>query len=194
MLMETISSRLNAIKKSVRASLQSEDTLKIAPYVPNKKDSGAPLSPVIYSDELHYLNVHWGNWSQASNFTSHRPFTGTFIVRIKRKLQSFIFGSLLKDYIEQEKTFMSNLVRFSNATARYVDERDKNIFWDLIRKMDNEIQHTELRNDTLIVALKDENMKAIDSLREIITKQEQRILELEEKVIGSAQRDVGIRV
>jgi hypothetical protein len=77
---------------------------------------------------------------------------------------------------------MSNLVRFANATARYIDERDKNIFWDLIRKLDNEIQHSELRNDTMLVSMLDECRASIHSMEEKIKEQGEKIRELESRL------------
>ncbi len=177
--MDVLSSVFQDIKKSLKESLETEDTIKIAPYAPHVKESSVPPSPVIYSDELRYLNMHWGDWASPGDFSSHRAVLGRWIILFKRKLQKFIFEGLCKDYYEREKAFMSNLVRFCNATARYVDERDKNVFWDLIRKLDNEIQHSDLRNDTLFVSMLDECNSTIQSLKDTIKEQDRRIRELE---------------
>ena len=32
--------------------------------------------PVIYSEDLNYLNANWSNWSSAEEITSHRKFIG----------------------------------------------------------------------------------------------------------------------
>lgn len=192
--METLKSRLISIKKTLRDELSSEDVPKITPRPLGPIQTGAEASPVIYSDELNYLNAHWGNWADPSHFSSHRPILGAFLIRLKRKLQSFLFGSLFKDYLEKEKCFSMNLVRFCNKTARYIDSRDKQIFWQLVTKLDTEVKNLELRGDSLVMALVDEvrtmgeektpkysemDINSFKTLEERYRILEQRITELE---------------
>jgi len=197
-IMETLKSRLESIKKSLRDELSSMDAPKIAPRPLGPMQVGAEASPVIYSDELNYLNAHWGDWAEPSHFTSHRPIIGRFLVRVKRKLQNFLLGSLFKDYLEKEKCFSMNLVRFCNETARYIDSRDKQIFWQLVTKLDREVKNLEMRGDSLIMALVDEvrsaeveqqngvcaeeHLNNIKTLQERFSILEKKIAELESQI------------
>jgi len=123
---------------------------KMPKYLPpQEKLSDGSLQPILYSEELNYLNAHWNEWSEAEEFTSHRPIVGKFIVRLKRKLRSFLVESLLKGYFERERAFQMNLVRHLNSTARYVDARDAEIFWQLVGKVDNDITSMNERSDRL---------------------------------------------
>jgi hypothetical protein len=101
--MDTQFAQFEAIKKSVRQALREEDSLKIAPYIPHAKESQVPSSPVIYSDELRYLNHHWGNWSSLSDFNSHRPLLGRLIIPIKKKLQRFIFETCARSTMKKKE-------------------------------------------------------------------------------------------
>jgi predicted ribosome quality control (RQC) complex YloA/Tae2 family protein len=179
LLNNSLENRLESIKNSIRSSLKEEDSIKIASFTPLNKHSDRPTSPIIYSDELNYLNSNWGNWSEPSHFCSHRKILGRIIPFFKRKVQSFLFGSIFKDYLENEKVFMSNVVRFCNLSSRYIDERDKSIFWDLIKKLDNEIQHSELRDDAIMLRMFDESRQLIKDLENKLESQNKKILSLE---------------
>src|SRR5262249_40409247 len=96
------------------------------------------VSPLLYSEELNFLNANWHNWRPTTQITSHRRSLGPIIVRIKRFLTQAVWNSLLREYFDRERAFSANLVRFLNSTARYIDTRDTEIFWQLIRKIDND--------------------------------------------------------
>ncbi|MCC6953288.1 MAG: class I SAM-dependent methyltransferase [Deltaproteobacteria bacterium] len=107
-------------------------------------------SPVIFSEDLNYLNSHWHDWHVAGELSTHRRLVGRFILRAKRFILDVVWTYLLKDYVDRERTFQMNLVRFLNATAKYIDARDKNLFWELIQKVDHEISGVNERTDELV--------------------------------------------
>lgn len=111
------------------------------------KERSGKASPVLYSEELNFLNAHWSDWAEATEITSHRKFVGPVIVRIKRFFVDLVWNYLLKGYFERERQFQMHLVRFLNQTARYIDERDAEIFWELVRKVDADISGLNERLD-----------------------------------------------
>ncbi|MCB0360957.1 MAG: hypothetical protein KDD44_15015, partial [Bdellovibrionales bacterium] len=121
----------------------------IPTYRNSSGDRNAPPSSVLYSEELNYLNAHWHDWSAAAEITSHRRFIGPLIVRAKRFFVDWVQKYLLKGYFERERQFQMNLVRLLNDTVRYVDRRDAEIFWQLIKKIDADVASLNERMDRL---------------------------------------------
>lgn len=105
--------------------------------------------PIIFSDELKYLNQHWNDWSVETNFSSHRSFFGKLIVLFKRKIQKYVFEVFFKEYFDRERVFSANLVRFLNLTAQYIDKRHEDAFYGLIKKVDTEVNLINSRNDEI---------------------------------------------
>ena len=112
-------------------------------------EHGGKHSPVQYSEELNYLNAHWSDWAEATQITSHRKIVGPIIVRIKRFFVDLVWNYLLKGYFERERQFQMHLVRFLNQTAKYVDDRDAEIFWELVNKIDSDISGLNERVDRI---------------------------------------------
>ncbi len=139
------------IRQEIKAELDGQD-------LPAQKDSTEKIrgtivqdsGPLLYSEELNYLNQHWGSWAQQSEITSHRKFLGPFIVKAKKALVRVVWEYVLKDYFEAERRFQSNLVRHLNANARYTDSRIKDTFWQIIEKVDNDIEGLNRRTDNLL--------------------------------------------
>ncbi len=144
---------IDAIMKRIRAEVESEiaeSGVKMPKYLPPpEKLADGSLEPILYSEELNYLNAHWNEWAEGDSFSSHRPLVGKLIVKCKRKLRSFLVETLFKDYFQREREFQMNLVRYLNATARYVDARDSEIFWQLVNKMDSDVTAMNDRADRL---------------------------------------------
>ena len=105
---EAIMSRIRA---DVRRGLASRGSQVQRRVPPAAKLFDGSVSPILYSDELNYLNGSWNQWAREDEFTSHRKLLGPIIVRLKRKLRSFIFESILKGYFEREREFQMQLVR-----------------------------------------------------------------------------------
>lgn len=141
---------MSEIRASILASCSADDSRarKVA-YQPRPPKEGERAAPLIYLEELNYLNSHWGDWFTSFQITSHRPVIGKFIVKTKRFFLDLAWKYFLKDYLERERHFQSNLVRYLNATAKYVDSRDAEIFWQIVEKIDNDVSGMNERIDRL---------------------------------------------
>ncbi|MDD2941644.1 MAG: class I SAM-dependent methyltransferase [bacterium] len=141
---------MSEIRASILASCSADDSRarKVA-YQPRPPKEGERAAPLIYLEELNYLNCHWGDWFTSFQITSHRPVIGKVIVRLKKFFLDLAWKYLLKDYLERERHFQSNLVRYLNATAKYVDSRDAEIFWQIVEKIDNDVSGMNERIDRL---------------------------------------------
>lgn len=115
---------------------------------PRGGDDGAD-TPLLYSEDLNYLNAHWHDWNVTGEIKSHRRFLGPIIRRVKRFIIDAVWELLLKEYTMRERQYQMRSVRFLNEVARYVDKRDKEIFWQLVSKIDNEVAAVNGRTDRL---------------------------------------------
>lgn len=140
---------------TLKMEVEREDVKVLAGKYRTPTQTSEKVSNPQFSDELRYLNNHWGDWNQESSFTSHRFFIGPIIAKFKRKLQAYLFSVIFGDYIERQKSFNMNLVKFCNQFSRYVDERDKQIFWETVHKLDSEVALVEERYDTLFAEVID---------------------------------------
>ena len=137
------------IRRQVQSDISSEKS-STKPYVsPTTPFSDGNASPLLYSEELNFLNANWHNWNKRTDITSHRKILGPIIVRLKRFLADIAWNYLLKDYFENERRFQMNLVRHLNSSARYIDARDSRIFWQLVNKLDNDVKAINERADKL---------------------------------------------
>ena len=140
---------------TLRVEVEREDVKILSSKHRNPTQASEKVSNPKFSDELRYLNNHWGNWHEETLFTSHRFLFGSMIAKFKRRLQSYLFSVIFRDYIEKQKSFNMNLVKFCNQVTRYVDERDKQIFWETVNKLDSEVALIEERYDTLFAEIID---------------------------------------
>lgn len=117
---------------------------------------------LVHSEELRYLNANFG-FNSKLNFdtlTSHRGgFVGKLIVKVKRKVLSMLWDSLLRDYFAAEREYNASLVRLLNEMSTYTDARDASNFWELIRKIDVDIGRALER----IEQIHDEQMASLRS-------------------------------
>ena len=182
------------IRSEVRGELEGVDLPNSSSLSPETSAQGG-LSPLIYSEELNYLNHNWGNLNHGSVITSHRPIVGPVIVFLKRvmaKAGTYLLG----DYFEAERKFNSNLVRHLNANAKYTDERLKEVFWQLVDKIDQEVTGLNSRTDSLVALLERHSCEERDELHKEIGSLKSKLEVLEE--IRSAKgvsldREVGLR-
>lgn len=111
--------------------------------------STGAFSPIRAREELRYLNDNWHSWVAPEEPRSHRKLAGRVVVRVKRFILDAVWEYLLKGYFERERQFQMNVVRFLNQIAHHVDERDADIFWQLVKKLDNDIVGVNQRTDRL---------------------------------------------
>lgn len=145
---------MERIRSEVRAAAMKRDDRFGSPSAyPRPVGAGAAapgaFSPIIYREELRYLNDNWHSWVTPEAPVSHRRFYGRFIVRAKRFVLDAVWNYILKGYFERERQFQMNLVRFLNELARHVDQRDADVFWQLVKKLDNDIVGVNERTDLL---------------------------------------------
>ena len=156
---------IDAIMERIRADVKQSlaaNGAAVPKYVPPPSEGALDGRALIDFDELNYLNAHWHDWSVAEDISSHRKLLGPFIVRAKRFVMNVLWQYLLKGYLEREKQFQMQLVRYLNANARYVDSRDYKIFWEVVKKMDNDVSALNERMDRLIDKLHS-NILALES-------------------------------
>lgn len=159
-----------------RFSVESKDERKPFAAMPVDGAKGERRAgEMVHSEELKYLNRHHAFSLQRvspEKITSHRKFLGPIIVRCKRKLLSLLWDHLLKDYFQAEKEFNSNLVRFLNDFSKYTDSRDASNFWDLIRKIDYDINKALTRieriNDEQMASIRSSERRMYDALGEAL--------------------------
>ncbi len=111
-----------------------------------KQDDGTAL---IDYDELNFINAHWQDWSTIEDLSSHRKLLGPFIVKAKKFIVDLVMNTCLRGYFDRERQFHLNLVRYLNANARYVDNRDYKNFWQLVKKVDSDVSALNERMDRL---------------------------------------------
>lgn len=135
-----------------------QDGLQKRTHIPRhviKKDFAPHSTSALHSAELNYLNAQW-NLLFPSEITITGNQSLSLLAKIKfhlrRRLRNFILG----EYLSKELDYRSNLVRFLNLLTRYVDERDKQIFWQLIEKLDNDCEGMNIRSDQVFNLLMSE--------------------------------------
>ena len=118
---------IERIMAGIRAEIRESIVAEQNPGASRSEAPGAgdSVSPLVYSEELNYLNQNWQNWFTPIEPTSHRPISGSIVVRIKRFILNTVWTYFLKDYFDEERRFQMNLVRFLNATARAVDAQSR---------------------------------------------------------------------
>jgi hypothetical protein len=140
---------LQNIKKEVLVALQGEKAMTIPVELCSAKKADNSVKPILYSDELNYLNANWANSNPVTELSSHRTVMGAWIVSVKRLIINFFWNNLFRSYFEHEREFNMHLVRHLNDSARYIDARDKELFWQIIQKLDNDVQMLTERVDYL---------------------------------------------
>lgn len=105
-----------------------------------------------HSEELHYLNSHW-QYASAVDLTtlkSHRSgIIGKLVVKLKRWMLGVVWESILKGIHDEERAYQMRLVQFLNNLSFYIDDRDGSNFWELIRKIDNDVSAIATRLDRI---------------------------------------------
>ncbi len=146
----------------------------------NARKSGELLN----SEELRYLNTHYSYSTELEleKIVSHRPgLIGKLVVTVKRKLLSFLWNRVLRQYFEREREYQAHVVRFLNDSAKYIDARDGANFWELIRKIDYDVTKALERIERI-------NDEQTASMRMI----ERRFGEAVQRSIGTVQEQTAV--
>jgi hypothetical protein len=130
------------------------------------KESRAELesqfTPLVHNPELHRLNTTYAGWFQKPEIRTHRRILGRLIVKWKMYMFDLIGRQLFGEYLRREEEFQIQLVRFLNAVATHVDNRDERLFWQVMHKVDNDVHALHARADILY----DEATKSVATLSE----------------------------
>lgn len=140
-------------RSSTEASADSEPT-----------ESGS----LLYSEELNLINQKWHGWAEITEVSSHRKFLGRLIVKAKRFILDTVWQYCFRTYAEREREFLVTLVRHLNATARYIDARDKQLFWEIMKKIDADVQAINERTDLLVDEYRILHQRQLADLRKMI--------------------------
>ena len=107
---------------------------------------------LLHSEELRSLNRNHA-FSMRINpaaIKSHRAgFLGKVVVAIKRRVMGILRDAILHEYLQAELEFHADLVRYLNELTRYVDNRDASNFWELVRKIEVDLQRAMDRVDRM---------------------------------------------
>ena len=161
---------LEVIKSDIRTTLETDRPMSIPVELCDVKKTSDAQQSILYAEELNYLNANWANWDSTLSVSSHRKLIGPIVVKIKRVLAQFITEFVMKGYFERERQFNMNLVKHLNASARYIEARNADSFWQLINKVDSDIQNITKRVDYLFAKSLEKNS------------------ELEAKTLGSLEK------
>jgi O-antigen chain-terminating methyltransferase len=173
-----VRSLMSEIREKVKKAVGDNQDTRL-PFIPKKSDENAAerkAGELLHSEELRFLNQN--HHYPLSSFrpdliTSHRPGIGKIIVKIKRKILSYFWQGLFKPYFEAEREYQSHLVRLLNDMTKYIDSRDAFIFWDLIKKIDYDVnkalERIESIADTNSAALMSTERRVTDLANKAIT-------------------------
>ncbi len=121
---------------------------KFYPLKPKENLSDYP--PLSSSEDLRDANLAYEELFKIPQFQSHRPVIGKFISKIKQKTYNLIWGSLLGEYLERERRIIEKLLRYANFSSQTIDHKFGSLFWELIGKLDIDLQAANDRTDRLI--------------------------------------------
>lgn len=187
-LMSEIRARVLA-KAAARADEPPPHILASADCSPSGKRKAGDL---FRSDNLRYLNTFKipPRGFSADQVKSHRPgLAGWAVANLKKKVGS-VLGFFLEPYLQAQREYYSQLNRFLVDSVIYTDQRDYDIFWELIRKIDYDIGKTVERGDRShaellgsVHSLRGDMLQAIHehlgSLRESVAKHDAAIAVLD---------------
>ena len=142
-----VASIMSEIRSRVKSEIASaKDGVRPFRSKPADFTSGASrrAGELLNSEELRYLNQNYasvfGLRPGLDQIKTHRSgILGRAIVSVKRKLLAVVWDSLLKQWMQQQREYQVNLLRFLNDTSKYIDARDAGNFWELIKKIDYDI-------------------------------------------------------
>ncbi len=139
-LMREIRDRIKADLERTRDERQELSPLS-AKFV---DEQGIKFGDLQHAENLRFLNINYPYETKLTPdaVVTHRGgVLGKIVVRLKRKLISFLRNSLMRDYLVAERHFVEHLVRHLNETGRYIDARDERntkSLEQLIRRIDDE--------------------------------------------------------
>jgi O-antigen chain-terminating methyltransferase len=148
---------MQALRSEIEAAAAELD---LPEYFPLKK-KGSDLPPISTSDDLNYLNREYSSLFSEPQFSSHRPVVGKALVLLKRLTLGQFWKRVVPMCLEREKQFVLRLVKHLNFASQATDAKIGQIFWQLIGKIDSEVQGVNERTDRVVAEL-DGTIRAIE--------------------------------
>lgn len=103
----------------------------------NDMEEGALIrSELLENINKGYLYPTLCDFNQVT--TPKKGLIGKVIILVKKRIYKFVVG-ILSNYLKAEKQHELNIVRFLNETVKYIDKRDSDVFFNLIRKIDQDV-------------------------------------------------------
>lgn len=137
------------IKQEVRAELgDAQQRFPRSASKLNQFEKGE-LSPVLYAEELNYLNANWRPWAVRPELSTHRGFIGRQALKAKEYVLHLVWDIFFAEYFRREEEYQRQLVQYLNKVARYIDARDAELFWQLVEKADSDIELVNDKGDRL---------------------------------------------
>ena len=154
---------MSKIREKVKQDIKEGQnvTMPFKPKEANLSGTSRKAGELVYSDDLRYLNMNYivPQVPNLDHIVTHRSnIIGKIIVKVKRKILVFVWG-LFGEYFKGEQEFRSHIVKYLNDTSKYIDSRDADNFWELIRKIDYDITKCLER----IERIADDNMATLRS-------------------------------
>jgi len=152
---ERLSSRslMDRLRAEIKEAAEAGRS-KVATFYPLQvRQNSKDIPPLTSSEELHYLNVHLAEIFARPTVTSHRPLVGRLIVAFKQRLIRYLWDAVFGQYFHRQEAFYQNLVRYLNFSSQAVDQKFGQIFWDLVRKIDVDVQGVNDRTQELVSGL-----------------------------------------
>lgn len=140
---------MSRIKEQIHAELGRSSERFPRPSAKVAQFSKGDSSPVLYAEELNYLNANWRPWAERVSLTTHRPFLGKIFLRGKEYILHLVWDIFFAEYFRREEEYQKHLVRYLNKVARYIDARDADLFWQLVEKVDSDVSMVNAKGDRL---------------------------------------------
>ncbi len=150
---------------------------KFNPFRVNLSDD-VQAGDLMRSELLENINKNYG-YSVISDLdqvtTPRKGIFGKVVIILKKRIYKFIVG-ILSNYLKAEKNYEINVVKFLNETAKYIDKRDSSVFFNLIRKIDQDVMSLNRRIEEVF----DEEQMSIKKMQ--FLNYEKKFQECEDKI------------
>ncbi len=134
-----IPSLMAEIRENIRRDVENQrdkrPNFSLSSLKVSKANRGGDLQ---HSEELRFLNQNYAletKFTPAVIPTHRRGLIGKLLPKFKRLVRGFFKKLVLNDYLNAQRQFNENLVRYLNDIGKYVDDRDV----EVIRKIDVDV-------------------------------------------------------
>lgn len=177
------------IRAKIKAEASKDKLRPFKPYQasatdPSKKDTRT----IMQSEDLAFINnrrTYSEDILKPGRISSHRQGIGRYIAKLKQYFAKGLIKHVFPDYFNAEQEFHLHLVKFLNDMARHVHGHDTHYFWELVRKIDYDVNKALTRieriNDQQDASLRSTERGLHDSLNSEIARLSKEIATLQAK-------------